>query len=95
MKKDNQNNVIRKEENIPTLIMQKADSSFSSSLSGTRTESISINENINKEYDKDNYIKKLLNRVINYNEQNKDKNLIFDCPNKNCPFIPFIKYFEF
>ena len=102
MKKDNQNNIIRKEENIPTLIMKKeksassnTDSSFFASLSGTRTESISINENINKEYEKDNYIKKLLNRIINYNEQNKDKNLIFDCPNKNCPFIPFIKYFEF
>ena len=101
MKKNNQNNLIRKEENIPTLIMKeekstsKTESSLFTSLSGAIIESISINDNIDKEYEKDNYIKKLLNRVINYNQINKDKNLIFDCPNQNCPFIPFIKYFEF
>ena len=103
MKKDNQNNIIAKEENIPTLIMNKEKttssntdySNFFISLSGARAESISIIDNMDKEYEKDNYIKILLNKVIDFNQQNKDKHLIFDCPNQNCPFIPFIKYFEF
>ena len=88
------------EENDPSLIIQKEKSSsnlnpFSSSL-GINSESITINDDdtTKNSYKYENEIKKLLNKIINY-RQNIEKNIIFECPEQNCPFIPLLAYFEF
>ena len=49
----------------------------------------------NREKENQNEIKQVLNKVINYNQNNKEKSLIFECPHMCCPFIPNLKYYEF
>ena len=66
--------------------------SFSVSLLTTNEALNVIGE---KENEKLSNIRKLLNKIDNFIKNNKDKNLIFKCPNQSCPFIPIIKYFEF
>ena len=69
--------------------------SFSLSLS-TENETITLHNNSREnENENKSHIRKLLNKIDNFIKNNKDKNLIFKCPNQFCPFIPILKYFEF
>ena len=101
MKNENNKNTKNIEEDNSSLIMDKyhkipsKDKIDNNSNSIEKNESILIKNNINKDNENSNYIKYLLNKVINFNKENSNKSLIFECPNKNCPFIPLIKYFEF
>jgi hypothetical protein len=93
------NNIEIKEnelENINSLKISKEKKESLSSLI-TRNESLSIINSFFNESEKENKneIKILLNKVINYFNNNPDKNLIFECPNKFCPLIPYLKYYEF
>ena len=42
-----------------------------------------------------NEINDILNKVMHYSQNNVGQNLIFECPNESCPFIPSLKYYEF
>ena len=93
------NNIEIKEdelENINSLKKSKAKKEFLSSLI-TRNESLSITNSFNNDSEKENKneIKILLNKVINFFNNSTDKNLTFECPNKFCPLIPYLKYYEF
>ena len=100
MENNNKKNEKIIEENGFSINIQK-EKSFSTantSLSsmGIKSESLNINSNeIENNYKNDNGIKMLLNKVINVSQTNLEKNLIFECPEQNCPFIPFLTYFEF
>ena len=58
-------------------------------------DSFSIKTTIEKPKEEKNETNNILNKVINYNENNVGQNLIFECPNEFCPFIPSLKYYEF
>ena len=58
-------------------------------------DSFSIKTTIEKPKEEKNETNNILNKVINYNENNVGQNLIFECPNESCPFIPSLKYYEF
>ena len=58
-------------------------------------DSFSIKTSIEKYKEGKNEINTILNKVINYNENNVGQNLVFECPNESCPFIPSLKYYEF
>lgn len=84
-------------DKIESIIIHKekpsSSSDFLSNL-GTTSESITIKNNeILNNYE--NEIKNLINKISNYNQENKDKAITFECPEENCPFIPFLTYFEF
>ncbi len=79
-------------ENINSIKMSKEKKELSLI---TRNESISIINDINNnEKENKNEIKIILNKIQNLNNS-IEKNLIFECPNKNCPLIPDLKYYEF
>ena len=58
-------------------------------------DSFTIKTTIEKHKEEKNETNNILNKVINYNENNVGQNLIFECPNESCPFIPSLKYYEF
>ncbi len=96
MNNDNKQIKTEEKENDDSIIISKEKKE---SLSYTTTnERITIKNSINNN-EKDNFtkneVKIILNKIINYNQNNTDKNLIFECPNKCCPFIPYLKYYEF
>ena len=99
MKNDNQKNEKSLEEiNSALIVENKKETSNSSSFFPSikaDNESVSMEENKKEESKNKNIIKKLLDKINNFIKNNKDKKIIFECPNQNCPFIPFIKYFEF
>ena len=51
--------------------------------------------NKNREKDSKSDVHMLLNKVIDYNNNKDEKNLMFECPHIFCPFIPSLKYYEF
>ena len=101
MESDNNKNKKIREGNNSTLIIEKYDKIESENKNKSDSSSLEINKsklinnNMNNDNENNIYIKCLLNKVIHYNENNANKGLIFKCPNKNCPFVPLIKYFEF
>ena len=101
MESDNNKNKKIREGNNSKIITEKPDTIESANKNKSDSISLEINKSvlINNNMDNDNenniYIKSLLNKVIQYSENNTNKGLIFKCPNKNCPFVPLIKYFEF
>ena len=59
----------------------------------SKTTENTLNKSSKIELTKQSQIKSIISKLSQYKESNKS--LIFECPEKKCPYIPLLKYYEY